>query len=373
VWACGQRGAMAQPLRGQGNDPGTAVDAASIAVALRSPELCAARDGLARLEAALYYDTAARPDQDAVGVACACVGALASFVGRGDLEVADFRRASLRMQSLLAMDRAILRCMFAQGHSDTFWELYDAPMGGLALAMAKPPSDLNLDDAFNVACQMASVIIFWGWGATSFLPAVGGQEGISAAEALANEQGIFIAAEGKMGFSSTPFSMFNKMCGGTNGATDETIERLALLMLELLRSSGQQGQAPLPTLVEIGVWGYFCEAYRARPASMAQALMEAGILEYGVQQLKTFAPMQFCKRVEPIPAPGIHIPRGDSGIPNAILMGLKDLVLVCGGLSGELFTRMLQLGYWEVIVDTMRAFAMLGERGVSVICVARFD
>lgn len=321
-----------------------------INAALRSTELAAAREGLAALEAALV----SRP-AEGVELACACVDALAAFVLREDLEVADFRNASLRMQSLMAMDRAILRHMFAAGNGQTFWRLFDAPMGGLATAASKAPEDLDVDDAFNVGCQMAAMGIMWGWGVSSILPAYDTES-----KRLAAELGIFMAAEGALGISTTPFSAMNAMSGGSSGLGEDTIARLAQLMLQLLRSGTQQGQVSLPHLVEVGAWSFYCEAIRGRPAKVVMPLIDDGIFKFGVQQLQAFTPIQLCKRIQPIPGAERSALAGEAGIPAAIMLGLKDLVEVGGGHRGELFTHLLELGYWEIIVDSIRAFPMLG-------------
>ena len=138
-------------------------DCDEIEAALRSPEHSEGMRGVAMLEAAL---DAATPD-GSLSIALACTEGLAALMGRADLSAAEFRRASLRMCSLLAMDRAVWHNM----SSDTFFvTLPEAPCGGIMAWARKAPDELTPDDAYSVACQMPVWCVLWGWGMTSLLP-----------------------------------------------------------------------------------------------------------------------------------------------------------------------------------------------------------
>lgn len=337
------------------------VPAPGIVAALRSPGLPAARDGLRMLEAAL--DAGVSNSASNVALAVACVDALVSFVVREDLEKEDFRRGSLRACSLMAMDKAVMRHMIQEG--ETFWPFFAAPCGGLAALHKKAPGDLTAEDAYDVACQISTIGIMWGWG-IGYLVADGPED--------VTEPPKSLHFFGKvMGFDSgfDDGHAFDSTLPLITKASDASIERISLLALELIRGQDQQ-DAPAPRLVLAGMW--YTVASTIPRYGPATALIGAGVFEVAAAVLKKATPLERISRIAPLPLPGQ--PQQEGGVAGAAMVTVQEMfegtmqrgghgtmavsAVDSGAYEDELVTRLLDLGIWEMAVDNLRAFEMLG-------------
>ena len=334
--------------------------AASINAALLSPKLPAAREGLTSLEAAL--DAAGTREEAKVALAVACVDALVAFVVREDLAREDFRRGSLRTCSLMAMDRAIMRHMLQE--SESFWPFFAAPTGGLAALHRKAPGDLTAEDAYDLACQTPAFGIGWGWG-VGYLVADGEEDPTEMEKGGA----FFLTLMGFAGDSTLPL---------LSRASDASVERACLLLLDLLREQQQadpqqqqqqeQQGTPrsTPPMVLVGAWYTIEEGCRSRSGPPTK-LIEAGVLEVAVAVAKDATPLERLRRIAPLPPGGQQQSAAEQrelGVAGCSLMAVKEIFENYSveklGSRTTMVSRWVDIGLMDCIVDNIRGLEWLG-------------
>ena len=206
--------------------------------------------------------------ESAVGVALACVAPIAEQVFAADastVDAAEFHRASAVLAELMLLDPLEVGAeFFRDGRYGRTWS---SPHNAYNEAWAKDPAELSRADAITVASDMALNVIVWARGVQAVVMERAGVD--------------FMGGFYTMFVDHLAFSVFNSR------ATDAQVERMFLLLLELI-----QDEAAEPSDVLLGgAWHAIGYGLSGRPA-LGATLVEAGIIDAAVATLRKITPAE---------------------------------------------------------------------------------
>jgi hypothetical protein len=184
---------------------------------------------------------------------------------------------------------------------------FAAPKGGLAALHKKAPGDFTAEDAYDVACQTPAFGIGWGWG-VGYLAADGPED----PDEMEKGGTYFMTLMGFAGDSNLPL---------LSRASDASVERACLLLLDLLRAPGTT-----PPMVLVGAWYTFEEGCRSR-SGPPTVLIEAGVLEVAAAVAKDATPLERLRRIAPLPPAGQQsaAEQRELGVSGCTLMAMKEI------------------------------------------------
>eukprot|EP01048_Picozoa_sp_COSAG05_P017397 COSAG05_NODE_2363_length_3174_cov_2.055935_3_plen_681_part_00 len=316
--ACARRGCALLWACGMGDDTPTA---SSIAEALAGAG--SSSSALDQLEAA-----ALGGGDDAVAVGLTCAPSLATMLC-DDIPVADFQRGALILGALCRLDRAVM------ARVNPFAPMLRATVAGFAVW--RNQQDLaarTLEDVYTLICAACCLPPWWSFGVTSI---------------LAQDGCLFESEQDVMGGETA----FVAVYGEPNQWSEEAVTRFFLLLLELLRDKPEMRPRQHLDVFEASAWYWICAMSIGRKGP-SQALVRAGLMEFGVDQLDS--------RWSPIERVGlVH------QTPGALLSALKDVFENSEepGRS-EMLQHALDTGVIEMVICNIRTYEVLGRSATKL-------